>query len=182
VARQERGYFWYRTTFRPAARKQVALLRVGKAQFGTAVWLNGRSLGEYLGCFTAGDFNLTEAMNWTGENVLLVRIGAHPGVLPESAPSGTDQEKNSWTPGIYDSVGLMLSDNPVIESIQIAPRLESSDILIETRIKNYGPARSFTFTHRLPGGGATRPEKLRLEQGGAVTRTATSPACSTSST
>jgi beta-galactosidase len=160
----------------------VALLRVGKAQFGTAVWLNGRSLGEYLGCFTAGDFNLTEAMNWTGENVLLVRIGAHPGVLPESAPSGTDQEKNSWTPGIYDSVGLMLSDNPVIESIQIAPRLESSDILIETRIKNYGPARSFTFTHRLPGGGATRPEKLRLEQGGAVTRTATSPACSTSST
>ena len=71
-------------------------------------------------------------MDWKGENVLVVRIGAHPGVLPASAPFGTDQEKNLWTPGIYDSVSLILADNPVIESVQVAPRLASSDILVET--------------------------------------------------
>jgi hypothetical protein len=33
ISRQERNYFWYATTFRPPARKQVAILRVNKAQF-----------------------------------------------------------------------------------------------------------------------------------------------------
>lgn len=170
VARQDRSYFWYRTRFRPSARKEVALLRVGKAQFGTSVWLNGKPAGEHLGCFTAGYFNLTGALDWKGENVLVVRIGAHPGVLPASAPFGTDQEKNLWTPGIYDSVSLILADNPVIESVQVAPRLASSDILIETRLVNYGPPRSFTLAHRLTGGAAARPETVRIESGGRITR------------
>ena len=39
-----------------------------KAQFGTAVWLNGKSVGEHLGSFTAGHFDLTGAINWKGEN------------------------------------------------------------------------------------------------------------------
>jgi len=163
--RQDRNYFWYRTTFRTTARKQVAILRVGKAQFGTAVWLNGKSMGEYLGCFTASYFNLTDAIHWSGDNELLVRIGAHPGALPESAPAGTDQEKNIWTPGIYDSVSVILADNPVIESVHVAPRLKTSEILIETRIRNYGPARNVTLTHRLRGGDATKPERLQLAAG-----------------
>ena len=41
---------------RPQSRKAVATLRVNKAQFGTAVWLNGRKVGEYAGCFSAGLF------------------------------------------------------------------------------------------------------------------------------
>ena len=86
VSRQKRNYFWYRRTFAAPARKAVATLRVNKAQFGTAVWLNGRKVGEYAGCFSAGLFDLTPAMKWAGENVLLVRIGAHPGVLPRDVP------------------------------------------------------------------------------------------------
>ena len=68
VSRQDRNYFWYARRFQVPARKQVAILKVGKAQFGTAVWLNGRKIGEHLGCFTAGYFDLTEAMSWSGEN------------------------------------------------------------------------------------------------------------------
>src|SRR5579871_2551276 len=48
VALQTRNYFWYRTTFRVPAHKQVALLKINKAQFATAVWLNGTKLGEHL--------------------------------------------------------------------------------------------------------------------------------------
>jgi hypothetical protein len=137
VSRQKRNYFWYRRTFTAPARKAVAILRVNKAQFGTAVWLNGKKAGEYPGCFSAGFFDLTPAMRWSGENVLLVRVGAHPGVLPASYPAGTDFEKLRWTPGIYDDVSLFLSDNPVIESVQVAPRIAASEILVETRLKNH---------------------------------------------
>ncbi len=136
---QKRNYFWYRKSFSAPAKKQVAILRIYKAQFGTAVWLNGKKMGEHLGCFTAGYFNLTDSLAWEGENHLLVRIGAHPGALPSWVPAGTDLEKHIWTPGIYDSVSLLLSDNPVIETVQVAPRIQTSSVLVETVVHNYGP-------------------------------------------
>ena len=138
VSRQTRNYFWYRRTFAAPVTKAVATLRVNKAQFGTAVWLNGKKVGEYPGCFSAGVFDLTPAMRWQGENVLLVRIGAHPGVLPATFPAGTDFEKLKWTPGIYDRVSVHVADNPVIESVQVAPRLGPSEILVETKVVNRG--------------------------------------------
>jgi beta-galactosidase len=140
VSRQNRNFFWYRKTFRAPARRDVAFLRVNKAQFGTAVWLNGSGLGEYPGCFSAGVFNLTAAVRWNAENTLLIRIGAHPGVLPESYPAGTDFEKLKWTPGIYDSVSVFFTSNPVIESVQVAPRPASSEIEVQTKLRNYGGA------------------------------------------
>ena len=149
ISRQNRNYFWYRTTFRAPAQRQAARLRVGKAQFGTAVWLNGKKIGEHSGCFTAGWFDLTSAIRWNAGNELVVRVGAHPGVLPLSVPTGNDFEKTLWTPGIYDSVAVLFSDNPVIESIQVAPRIQSSEVQVQTRLRNYGPGGSFRLEHRI---------------------------------
>jgi hypothetical protein len=146
---QKRNYFWYRKSFRVPAKKQVAILKINKAQFGTAVWLNGKKIGEHWGCFTAGHFNLTEALNWEGENHLVVRIGAHPGALPEWVPAGTDQEKPVWTPGIYDRVSLHLCDNPVIERVQAAPRLRTSSVVVQTELHNYGPETSVEVVQRI---------------------------------
>jgi len=137
---QDRNYFWYRTTFRAPARRAVALLKINKAQFGTAVWLNGRKLGEYAGCFSASYFHLEPAMAWDADNTLVVRIGAHPAVLPDTYPTGSDFEKIKWTPGIYDSVSVSFCDNPVIETLQVAPRIATSEIVVQTRLKNYGAA------------------------------------------
>lgn len=165
---QNRNYFWYAKTFRVAERKQVAILRIDKAQFGTAVWLNGQMLGTHTGCFSAGYFDATRAIHWEGDNRLVVRIGAHPGVLPVDYPAGTDFEKNKWTPGIYDSVGLLMSDNPVIESVQVAPRIAASQITAQTKVKNYGAARArFALIQRVRTGQggreAGRAAALRVE-------------------
>ncbi|SPF44866.1 putative Glycosyl hydrolase family 2 [Candidatus Sulfopaludibacter sp. SbA4] len=171
IPRQNRTYFWYHRTFQAPARKAVAILKINKAQFGTAVWLNGKKIGEHLGCFDPGYFDLGSSIDWAGSNDLVIRIGAHPGALPETAPAGTDQEKRRWTPGIYDSVSLLLSDNPFIESTQVAPRIAGSEILVETRFKNYGPAVSFELTHRVKSwkegreAGRSRGQKLSLKAG-----------------
>ncbi len=135
---QDRNYFWYRKTFQAPAKREVALLKINKAQFGTAVWLNGKPLGEYAGCFTASLFHLENAIVWDAPNTLLVRIGAHPAVLPDTYPTGSDFEKIKWTPGIYDNVTLLFCDNPLIESVQVAPRLATSSVLVQTRLKNRG--------------------------------------------
>ncbi len=147
---QPRNYFWYERTFRVPERKERARLVINKAQFGTAVWLNGKMIGEHMGMWTAGHFDLTPAMNWTGENTLVVRIGAHPGAVPDWVPVGTDGEKEFWTPGIYDDVELLLSNDPEIENVQVAPHIQSSEILVQTELKNTSSApASITLTQRV---------------------------------
>ena len=64
---QDRNYFWYRKTFRAPTERAVAIFEINKAQFGTAVWLNGRQLSpesdawhsEYPGGFSASYWNLS---------------------------------------------------------------------------------------------------------------------------
>ncbi len=178
IPRQARNYFWYRRAFRVPARKQTAILKINKAQFGTVVWLNGVKLGEHFGCFTASYFDATKAVRWEGENDLVVRVGAHPAALPATVPAGTDFEKLKWTPGIYDSVTLQLADNPVIESIQVAPDIRTSSILVETVVRNYGAAtktpvkhvvRTWQGNRQVAVSGAT--EVTVASQGTATTRT-----------
>jgi hypothetical protein len=181
VSRQQRNYFWYRTTFRAPERRAAAVLKINKAQFGTAAWVNGEAVGEHPGCFTAGYFPITPAMRWGAENTVTVRVGAHPGVLPREIPAGDDFEKNLWTPGIYDSVSVHFMDNPVIETIQVAPRIRSSEILVQTRMRNHGAAGEFQLRHRVRTWRGERtvmeslPRAFRLETGAETTITETVP-------
>jgi len=152
IPRQDRDYFWYKKVFNAPDKRDVAILRVNKAQFGTAVWLNGEKIGEHAGCFTAGYFNLTKTIHWDAKNELVVRIGAHPAVLPDTYPAGTDFEKLKWTPGIYDDVSVYFADNPVIEWVQVAPRIANSDIVIQTKLKNYGKTDRFIVSQMVYDG------------------------------
>lgn len=177
VPRQQRNYFWYRRTFRPPVRRHVAILKIAKAQFGTAVWLNGRDVGEHPGSFTAGYFNLTTAINWESDNELIVRIGAHPAMVPASVPTGTDLEKLKWTPGIYDRVTLLLSDNPVIETVQVAPDVHASTLTVQTVVRNYGSSLRTRISHSVVewrGGrvvGRRSGRRVKLAPGEVVTLT-----------
>ena len=136
VSRQERNWFWYRRTFDVSSLRPVAMLRINKAQFGVMVWVNGKKIGEHLPCFTAAIFDISADIR-RGQNELIVRVGAHPGVLPLTVSAGTDFEKIRWTPGIYDSVFISLSGNPTIESIQIAPRVADSSIVVQSVVHNF---------------------------------------------
>lgn len=165
--RQARNFFWYSTRFRTPVARDHATLVVNKAQFGTAVWLNGQKVGEHAGCFTPGRFDLTAALDWKQENHLIIRIGAHPGAMAQQAFWGSDGEKAPWTPGIYDHVRLLLSGNPVIQEVQVAPRIASGEIVVQTQLRNYGAAcrgeltqRVRTWKGREPAGQASTPFEL----------------------
>ena len=137
ISHQARNYFWYRRTFTGPQQRAVAVLKVSKAQFGTVVYLNGVRIGEHDPCFTAAWFDVTKAIRWNAQNELVIRIGAHPNVLPANVSSGTDFEKNRWTPGIYDDVTLFAADNPFVSNVQVAPQLATSSALVQTELHNY---------------------------------------------
>ncbi len=179
---QDRNYFWYRRSFDAPAARAVAMLKINKAQFGTAVWLNGKKLGEYAGCFSASYFHLEDTLRWGEKNELVIRIGAHPAVLPEDYPTGSDFEKIKWTPGIYDSVSLICCDNPLIETIQIAPRIASSEIVVQTTLANCGAeAIGAELVHRVTtwkgneAVTATEPVAVKLQPGQQQVLTQTVP-------
>jgi beta-galactosidase len=149
VSHQDRNWFWYRRVFDVPTMRSVARLRIGKAQFGTAVWINGSKVGEHLPCFTSVTLDITKVLR-RGQNELIVRVGAHPGVLPAKVSAGTDFEKIRWTPGIYDSVSVLLSDTAVIESVQVAPRIADNSIRVRTELHNYGKDEvSFPLTQKV---------------------------------
>jgi beta-galactosidase len=137
ISHQKRNYFWYRRTFIAPPRRAVALLTVNKAQFGIVVFLNGIKLGEHYPCFTSATFDATHAIHWGKENTVVIRVGAHPGVLLANVSEGTDFEKNRWTPGIYDDISLMVMDNPILTNVQVAPNIHTSQILVQTELHNY---------------------------------------------
>ena len=147
ITHQQRNYFWYRKTFHAPTQRASAILRIGKAQFGAAAFVNGIPVGDHAPCFTAATFDVTRAIHWNADNEVVIRIGAHPGVLPENVMAGTDFEKNRWTPGIYDDVTLLAADNPIVTNIQAAPQLATGSVLIATELRNTS-AQAITTTVR----------------------------------
>jgi hypothetical protein len=143
-----RDAFWYRRTFQfggplPA----VATLKVHKAMFGTRVILNGQQLGDHRACFTPGYFDARNTLK-TGENELLIRVGADRDAVTEAAPSGFDFEKERYIPGIFDSVELILSGSPDIVSVQAAPDIQAQSVRVRAWLRNAGASGS-RFTMRL---------------------------------
>ncbi len=120
-----REAFWYRRTFEvKGPLPTVARLKIGKAMFGTRVFLNGTLLGDHLPSFTPGYFDVWAALK-SGTNTLIVRIGADRDAVIGRAESGYDSEKSRYIPGIFDSVELILSGSPHILDVQAVPDIEN---------------------------------------------------------
>ena len=133
---QNRNYFWLKRTFTAPAAKEHAMLLVRKAQFGSRIWVNSICVGERMSCMTAGKYDLTDAIKWDDENEIVIRLGAHPGVLPKEIVVSQDFEKEYWQPGLWDDVELYAFDGPAIYFVQAGTRIEPKQVIAEATLKN----------------------------------------------
>jgi hypothetical protein len=141
-----RDAFWYRRSFKLSVPVSgVATLKIGKAMFGSRVVMNGKLIGEHKPSFTPGLFDAREALH-TGENELLIRVGADRDAVGPAFPNGFDFEKTRYIPGIFDSVELILSGTPHILSLQVAPDMENERVRVQTRLGNTGDRSSARLT------------------------------------
>jgi len=130
-----REAFWHRRTFTlegpvPAS----ARLRLRKARYGVAVWVNGALVGEHDANFTPAEFDVRAHLRGDGAtNEINVRVGASLAQVPPYRCEGWDFEKSRYIPGIYDSVELILTGEPYIRNIQVAPlpRYSSARLRVE---------------------------------------------------
>jgi beta-galactosidase len=135
-----RAAFWYRRTFAiDGPVLAVARLKVHKARYGTRVYLNGENLGEHVGCFTPGYFELAGKLKGGGQaNELLIRVGAAHTALGDDVPWGHDFEKLRYIPGVYDDVELVLSGSPAIDNVQVVPDVPGRRVRVVARVGNPG--------------------------------------------
>lgn len=128
-------HHWYRRVFSvpQAMRRDTALLVIEQAMFGTAVWMNGHYVGGDIACYTSQEYDVTPFLHYGAENVLLVRVGARTTLPPESAV-GRDQERESFIPGIWGDVALVLTGSPRCTGVQVIPQIASAEAEIRVSI------------------------------------------------
>jgi beta-galactosidase len=135
-----REAFWYRRNFRlEGPLPAVAMLKISKAMYGSRVILNGVVLGDLMANFTPGHFDVREALR-SGENEIVVRVGASPESMPKFIPWGWDPEKKLYIPGIVDSVELILSGSPHIARVQVVPNIEDKSVDVHAWVRHAGVA------------------------------------------
>ena len=85
----------------------------------STVWINGIRLGEYKGGYTPFSFELTEHVNFDGENVLAVDVDSTE--RPDIPPFGHQIDYLTFG-GIYREVALRIVPTTYIENIFAKPQ------------------------------------------------------------
>jgi hypothetical protein len=98
--------YWYRVEFKaPDAVKGLhTTLTFEGINYRAAIWLNGKSLGNIVGAFRRGIFDVTDVLKPGSNNVLAVRVSPppHPGIPHEQSIKG----------GPGENGGIMCLDGP----------------------------------------------------------------------
>ncbi len=101
------GAVWYRRSFRvpESWRGRSVVAHFGAVDYEARVWLNGREVGGHVGGYTPFEVELTSALDWTEDNLLVLRA-FDPPVLDE-IPHG--KQGGRWytaVSGPWQSVSL----------------------------------------------------------------------------
>ena len=109
------GVGWYRRYFKLPAKykdKRVVVSFEG-VMTNCDVYLNGQKVTEHHGGYMGFVADLTDRIDWNGNNVLAVRVSAEPDPL---TPPGKPQDKMDfyYYSGIYRDVRMVITDKVYI--------------------------------------------------------------------
>jgi beta-galactosidase len=136
------GVSSYRKRFRlPAELKgRRVFVDFEGAALASRVYCNGQPLGEYLGGFTPFSFELTEHLDWSGDNVLAVALDSRE--RPDIPPFGGVVDYLCFG-GIYREAQIRVVDALFIENVLVKPRgivAEPRRLEVEIALQNGGAA------------------------------------------
>jgi len=157
------GVLWYRRHFKVSPNFEGKIIKIvfEGVDYTADVWLNGEYIGFHEGYFQHFSFDITNVINYGGDNVLVVRVDSpyeepekvwslhkrlikgifnHHDTRPGGAWSIRGQDKN--TGGIWGSVYLKISCSIAIEQLKITPLKsmegKESEIEVNLKVKYYG--------------------------------------------
>ncbi|MEI7947375.1 MAG: glycoside hydrolase family 2 TIM barrel-domain containing protein [bacterium] len=158
----------YRTMFdAPSKPKQRTWLLFNGINYRAAIYLNGTRIGEMIGAFARGKFDVTTLLR-EKNNVLVVRIyppynpgipheesmrsggqGPNGGTLCLDGPTFISSEGWDWVPGIRDrnmglwqDVQLLQAGDVTLSDPQVItdlplPKTDRADVIVRATVKNH---------------------------------------------
>lgn len=136
--------WWYRKSFRvPKEMKDHRLrLQFGATDYYADIWLNGKRLGRHEGYIDPYEFDVTNQLNFDGENLLTVRVWTpvdyywrHRPYTIKGSYGAVDQKPDDITPlGITRSVRLVANHSIILDTVDTRPTLNpdgSADVDVE---------------------------------------------------
>ena len=133
VSENER--IWYRRGFEVPRkwRGRRLLLHFGAVDFEARVWVNGKEIGQHRGGYDAFSFDITDALNRSGVNELIVTAwdptdaGTQPRGKQVRKPNGIWYTSTS---GIWQTVWLEPVNAAYITGLEITPDVDNSAVTI----------------------------------------------------
>ncbi len=116
------GVVWYRRQFEVPTTWQggAVALQFGAVDYVADVWVNGTHVGSHTGGYTPFTFELGQAVNWGGPNVVALRVfdPADVGDIPHGKQGG-----RWYTPvsGPWQSISLVVRPAERIERVRCEP-------------------------------------------------------------
>lgn len=144
---KQREAFWYRKEFKVEGEvPAVALLKIGRAKYGSEIWLNGTRLGENSRHFLSGTYDVSGILKGQGaENELVVRVGTSVTYRTNNKNIyGDVLEKTKQLPGIYDDVELILTGRLYVDKVQVVPQLDRKSVRVVAWIQNRSKEKAST--------------------------------------
>jgi len=123
----------YRRHFRLPVESQGrrVFIDFGGVMTAATVWINGRKRGEYRGGYTPFSFEITDQVNWKGDNILAVEVDSTE--RKDIPPFGHLVDYLTFG-GIYRDVALRCVPNVFIDNVCAKPTdVLSSDRKLEVR-------------------------------------------------
>lgn len=135
---QDYSSFWYRRAMDLSKYRKTekVFLHIDQSKYGTEAWFNGNNLGIYHGCYTSFEFDITDYVNWAGENILIVKVGTRDQIVDKSAV-GHDGEMKYNIPGIWGDTSLIMTGNIYMKNIQVLSDMDKGELETNIRYKNY---------------------------------------------
>ena len=116
------------------AAEQRVLLHFGAVDWETTVFVNGKEVGSHKGGYSPFSFDITEALNATGSQELLVRVWDPTNDSYIARGKQINNPHGIWyTPvtGIWRTVWLEVVPKTYIESIKLTPNLKDKTLTVE---------------------------------------------------
>ena len=133
---------WYKTTYHaPKKLSPRVVLRIAKAEFGRAIFVNGEKVDFYPYNFSASETDIRPYLKPGDDNEIVIRVKSAADVLNDGSPTahnGSDYERLTYQMGLYDDVSIIESGWPAIRNIETQANLEQGVVKVRVTLFNGG--------------------------------------------
>jgi beta-glucuronidase len=164
------GWYLKQAYFSPGWRGQRIFLRVGSANYGAKMWVNGKLAGEHEGGHLPFEFEISDLLQWDAANTIAIRVENElkptrvpAGNLPQTSFSlmgGYPRTTFDFFPyaGLHRPVKVYAVPQNHIQDLQVVTQVKGTQALVHLAVTQHGAVK--TGSVRLAGQGQTLQAKL----------------------